>query len=77
MNYCTGTVTKKFTCLAGYGIKNIWPIFKTKLFIYHSKANLDEKILFGEITHHFDQEIRKMLVNGKFGNEDSTFHSGP
>ena len=34
------------------------------------------KILFGIITHHLDPEIRKMLVNDKFGNEDSIFHSG-
>ena len=27
------------------------PIFKTKVLIYHSKANLDEKILFGSIPH--------------------------
>ena len=53
------------------------PIFKTGMLIYQSKANLDEKHLFGEITHHLDQEIRKMMANGKFGNEDSTFHSGP
>ena len=36
---------------------------------YQIKANLDEKILFGEITHHLYPEIRKMLVNGSFGNE--------
>ena len=28
------------------------PIFKTKMLIYHSKANLYVKILFGKITHH-------------------------
>ena len=50
------------------------PICKT---LYQSKANLNEKNLFGKITHHLDPEIRKMLVNGKFGNQDSTFHSGP
>ena len=53
------------------------PIFKTKELIYHSKANLDEKILFGSIPHHTSPEIRKMLVNGMFGNNSSTFHSGP
>ena len=26
------------------------PIFKTEMFIYQSKANLDENILFGNIT---------------------------
>ena len=44
------------------------PIFKTEMLIYQSKANLDEKILFGKITDHLDSEIRKILVNGKFGN---------
>ena len=55
----------------------MWPIFDTKMLIYQSKTNLDEKILFGKITHPFDPEIRKMLVKGIFGKEDSTFHSGP
>ena len=44
-------------------------IFKTEMLIYQSKANLDEKILFSKITHHSDPEIRKMLVNGMFGNK--------
>ena len=42
------------------------PIFKTKMLIYQSKANLDEKILFGQIIHQFDPEIRKMLVKRNF-----------
>ena len=33
-------------------------IFKTEMLIYHSKANLDANILFGQITHHLDTEIR-------------------
>ena len=41
-----------------------------------SKANLDEKILFGKTIHHFDPEIRKMLVRGMFWNKGSSFHSG-
>ena len=53
------------------------PIFKTEMFIYQSKANLGEKILFHKSSHHLDPEIRKMLVNGMLGNEDTTFHSGP
>ena len=53
------------------------PIFKTKMFIYQSRANLGEKILFGKVTRHLDQGIREMLVKGVFGNENSTFHSGP
>ena len=66
---------KKLARLGGCEIKSIWLIFKTGMF-YQSKANLDEKILFGKITHHLGPEIRKMLVNGKFGNEAPTFHSG-
>ena len=31
---------KRFTCLAGYGIKSMWPIFKTKMLIYQPKAKL-------------------------------------
>ena len=34
------------------------PIFKTKMLIYLPQANLDDKILFGKITHHLDPEIR-------------------
>ena len=41
-------------------------IFKTKMFIYQAKANLDEKILFRKIIHHLDPEIRKMLVRGLY-----------
>ena len=52
------------------------PKFKTKMLIYQSKANLDEEILFGRITRHSDPEIWKMLIKGKFENENSTFHSG-
>ena len=61
----------KFTRLVGCGIKSMGPIFKTKMLIYQSKANLNVKILFGKITHYLDPEIRKVLVlvNGKFGNE--------
>ena len=41
----------------------MWPIFKTQLLIFKSKAtNLNEKIFFGKITHHLGQEIRKMQV---------------
>ena len=35
------------------------------------------KILFGNITHLVDPEIRKMLGKGLSGNRDSTFYSGP
>ena len=70
-------VKKKFRRLEGYGIKNMWPIFETKMLIYQSKANLDVKILFREITDHLDPEIRKMLERCLYWNQHSTFHSGP
>ena len=53
------------------------PISKTEMLIYHSKANLDEKILFGKITHFLDLEIRKIMVQCMFGNQDSKFYPGP
>ena len=40
---------KKFTRWAGYGIKSMRPISKTKMLIRPLQANLDEKILFGKI----------------------------
>ena len=67
---------RKFTRLAGCEMQIMRPIFKTEMFIYQSKANVDEKILCGEITYHLDPEIRKLLVNCNFGNDDSTFHPG-
>ena len=63
---------KKFRCLEGCGIKSMRPIFKTKMLIYQSRVNLDEKVLFGNISHLIDPGIRKMLVKGMFGNK--TFH---
>ena len=69
--------SKNVCAFGGLWNKSIGPIFKTGMLIYQSKANLDEKILFVKISYHLDPEIRKMLVNGKFGDEDSTFHSGP
>ena len=43
--------------LAGCEIKSIRPIFKIKMQIYQSKANLDENILLGKIPHHLDPAI--------------------
>ena len=54
----------------------MWPIFKIEMLIFLLKISLDEKISFGEITHHLDLEIRNILGSGMFGNENSTFHSG-
>ena len=36
-------------------------VFKAKMLFYQSKANLVEKILFDNITHLIDLEIRKIL----------------
>ena len=40
----------KFNCLADFGIKGMWLIFKARMFIDQSKTNLDVKILFGKVT---------------------------
>ena len=53
------------------------PIFKIKILIYQSKANFDEKSLFGKICRHLDPEMWTMLVRGMFGTKDSPFRSGP
>ena len=37
-------------------------IFKAEMLVYQSKATLAEKIVFGEISHHIDLGVRKMLV---------------
>ena len=52
-------------------------IFRTKTLIYQRQAYLDVNILFGNTIHLVDPEIRKMLKKGMFGNQDSTFQSGP
>ena len=52
------------------------PMFQTEMFIDRSKTNLHDKILFGKITHRLCPEMM-LLVNCKFGNEDSKFHAGP
>ena len=52
-------------------------IFETKMLIYQSKANLDVKILFGNIIYLIDPEIRKMLDRDLCENQDSIFHVGP
>ena len=54
--------SKKFTRLASYGIKSMRPIFKTKTLVFQSKANIDEKILFGKITGF----VRDLYGNQKF-----------
>ena len=66
------------------GIKSKWTISKTKMLSYQLKANLDEKIFYGKITHltvrimpqmWFVWESRiacSILVNGLFDNDNST-----
>ena len=49
---------KKFTRLASCEMKITTPIFNTEMFIYQSKANLDEKILFGKVIHQLDPYIK-------------------
>ena len=46
-------------CLADSGMKSTLPIFRTEMFIFQSKANLDVKIVFDKITHHLEPEISK------------------
>ena len=48
-NNLPGEKSKMLTHLAGYEIKSMKSIFKTEMLICHSKANLDEKILFGPV----------------------------
>ena len=55
---------KRFTRLTGSVIKSMRPIFKTEMLIYQSKANLDQKILFGKINHHLDPEIWEVSERG-------------
>ena len=60
--------SKTFTRLMGCGIKIMQPIFKSKIRIYQSKAELDEKVLFGKITHLQDPTIRKMPIKSLYRN---------
>ena len=49
----------------------MWPIFNFEMLIFQSKANFDEKILFGKITLSLrDPNIRKMSVRGLYGNRE-------
>ena len=55
----------------------MWPIFQTLMFIYQSKANLDEQILFGKVTHLYDpNNLYVPLRVGFVGIKNSTFCSG-
>ena len=50
---------KRFTHLVGCGIKSIWSIFKTKVLIYQSNADLDEKIVCLAKSHIFNTQQLK------------------
>ena len=52
------------------------PIFKTEMLICPSNADLNEKILSGEITYHLDIEIMQMPAMEHVW-EQGTVHSGP
>ena len=43
-------------------MKSEWQIFKTKMLMYQSMANLDVKILFPNVTYLLDPNIIKVLV---------------
>ena len=58
---------KKVYASGGLWKKGMWSIFKTKMLINHSKANLEENILLGKITHLSDLTIRKIPVRGLYG----------
>ena len=73
---------EKVCAFGGHGIKSTWPIFKTEILTsqseaFNEKVRLDGEVLFGKNTYYLDPEIRKTLMRGMFGNENSTFHSGP
>ena len=63
-----GESKESFTSLAGCGMESMQLMFKNEMLINQSKANLDEKILFGKIIHLEVPKIRKMpAVRGLHG----------
>ena len=40
---------------------------KTEMLTYQSKANLDETILLGKITHYLDKNVRKRTQSSILG----------
>lgn len=44
-------VVEKLTRLEGCGMKHVYLMFKTNMFVYQSRANLDAKILFFKVIH--------------------------
>ena len=55
----------------------MWSIFKSKISMYLSKANLDIRNLFGKITCLVGPEMKSMLVRGLCFIMRSKFSSGP
>ena len=47
-------------------------VLKTAMFVYQSKPNLDVKVVFGKITHHFRPIVRKMLLKSSMGTRMSS-----
>ena len=43
--------TINFACLEGCELESMQTIFKIRLLIYYSKANVDEKMLLGKTIH--------------------------
>ena len=50
----------------------MWLIFKTKMLIYQSKANLGEITLFGKITHLQEPTNRQVSVRGLYSKSPLT-----
>ena len=51
LGFIPGKPKEESKTLSGCGIEGMWPIFNVLISICHSKANLHEKILFGEMIH--------------------------
>ena len=70
-------VSQKSVCVwRGLLNRSIWPIFKTKLLIFRSKATLDQK--FSLVKSIFKAEqLEKCLQEVFMGIENPTLHSGP
>ena len=69
---------KKVHAFGGLWNKKYRAISKNKMLIFHSRADLDEKILFGKITHHVEPEIRQENAGKRHvrKNKKSTLYSG-
>ena len=68
--------SKEFMRFAGCGMKSMRPIFKTTMLFYQSEANVDDNFVW-KSHPSLRPKTRKMPTRGFYGNENSTFHSGP